>query len=81
MKLHDIQVFPLTNFYEYDVRFITRKKILVIEQSEIIREVKTLFKMASLDSISPKKTKENRIIIWFKSPKGKEFSYQANQEI
>lgn len=26
LKLHDIQVFPLTNFYEYDVRFITRKK-------------------------------------------------------
>ena len=79
LKLHEIKIYPLTNFYEYDVRFLTKKKLSVNEQAEIIREMNTLFKMAALDSISPNKTEKDKIIVWFKTPKAKEFSFSANQ--
>jgi hypothetical protein len=72
LKLVDVDSYLLTNVREYDVRFHTKKKLEPSEQAEIFDEIKTLFRMAGLnerESIHP-----NKIHVWFKHPRAKEFS-------
>lgn len=75
LKSFEIEEFHLTNFLEYDVRFITKKKLPVNDQVMIEKEVQSLFKMAGLDNKVKNKTQSNKVMIWFKTPREKEFYF------
>jgi hypothetical protein len=63
---------------KYEVRFITKKKMVTKDQEEIDSELKTLFKMASLDHIDDKHKSNNKIQAWFKTTREKEYSFTSN---
>jgi hypothetical protein len=44
---------------------------------KIDSEVKNFFKMAGLDKISPNKTKNDTILVWFKTPRAREWSFHG----
>ena len=75
LKLNDIDSYILTNWREYDVRFITPKKLGPEVQMEIDSEIKSLFKMASLDDVE--RHQRNKIVTWFKTPRAKEWSFHS----
>jgi len=75
LKLHDIDSYNLTQYREYDVRFITRKKLDEELQMEIDTEIKNLFTMAGLDDI--KKHHRNKVLTWFKTPNGKSWAFKS----
>ena len=75
LKLKDIESFYLTNFEEYDVRFITKEKIDPEIQTQIDTEVKSLFKMASLDEVE--RYTKNKICVWFKTPRQKDWTFHS----
>lgn len=75
LKLYDIDSFYLTNNREYDVRFLTKEKLEPEVQMEIDSDVKSLFKMASLDEIE--RHTRNKIGVWFKKPRQKEWTFHA----
>lgn len=77
LKLHNIESYYLTNNEEYDVRFITPKKLEPEVQMEIDSEVKNLFKMAGLDE--KKRHLRNKICVWFKTPRQKDWSFHSKQ--
>lgn len=76
LKLYDIDSYFLTNNEEYDVRFITPKKLEPEIQMEIDTEVKNLFKMAGLDE--KKRYLRNKICVWFRTPRQKDWSFHSN---
>ena len=76
LKLYDIDSYFLTNNEEYDVRFITQKKLEPEIQMEIDTEVKNLFKMAGLDE--KKRYLRNKICVWFRTPRQKDWSFHSN---
>jgi len=75
LKLEDVDSFYLTNYREYDVRFITPKKLDPEVQMEIDSEIKSLFKMVSLDEVE--RYQKNKIATWFKTPRAKEWSFHS----
>jgi len=75
LKIGDIDSYILTNFREYDVRLITPKKLEPEVQMEIDSEIKSLFKMASLDEVE--KYQKNKIVTWFKTPRAEEWSFKG----
>lgn len=75
LKLDTIDSFALTNFREYDIRFITKKKLEPEVQMEIDNDVKDLFRMASLDE--KERYLKNKIMTWFKTPREKEWSFHS----
>ena len=75
LKLKDIESFYLTNFEEYDVRFITKEKIDPEIQTQIDTEVKSLFKMASLDL--KKRALRDKVLVWFKTPRQKDWTFHG----
>jgi hypothetical protein len=77
LKIADIDSYRLTNVREYDVRLITKKKLEPKLQTEIFEEIQSLFQMAGLNErefLYP-----NKILVWFKHPRAKDFSYQSTQ--
>jgi len=75
LKIKDVDSYFLTNNREYDVRFITKKKLEPEVQMEIDAEIKNLFRMASLDE--KERWTRNKIAVWFKTPNAKEFSFHG----
>lgn len=75
LKLYDIDSYYLTNNREYDVRFITTKKLSPLVQEEIDTDVKNLFKMAGLDEVE--RYTRNKVATWFKTPRSKDFSFHS----
>lgn len=75
LKLKDIESYYLTNFEEYDVRFITKEKIDPEIQTQIDTEVKSLFKMASLDL--KKRALRDKVLVWFKTPRQKDWTFHG----
>ncbi len=76
LKLYDIDSYFLTNYREYDVRFIIKQKLEPELQMEIDRGIKSLFKVAGLDE--KERYTRNKIATWFKTPKSKDWSFTAN---
>lgn len=76
LKIKDIDSYFLTNNREYDVRFITPKKLEPEVQMEIDTEIKNLFRMAGLDE--KERYTRNKIAVWFKTPNAKDFSFHAH---
>ena len=77
IKIHSIDDYKLTNHVEYDVYLLTKKKLSVEDQMKIDSEVKNFFKMAGLDKISPNKTIKDNVLVWFKTPRAKEWSFHG----
>lgn len=75
IKIEDIDSYPLTNFREYDVRFITKTKLPSETQMEIDTEVKKLFAMAGLDEVE--KYYRNKIACWFKTSREKDWRFHG----
>jgi hypothetical protein len=75
LKINDIDSYNLTNVREYDVRFITPKKLDAEVQMQIDTEVKNLFKMAGLDEME--KFQRNKIATWFKTSRQKDWSFHS----
>lgn len=73
LKIHSIDSYNLANNREYDVRFLTKKKLSPQQQMDIHKEIKNLFKMSGLNEIE--KNTRNTILIWFKTPREESFSY------
>lgn len=73
LKLDKIDDFHLSQQNEYDVRFITKKKLDAETQTEIDTEIKNLFTMAGLDDIQ--KYKRDTVVTWFKAPNGKSWTF------
>ena len=65
----------MTNLVEFDVRFITRKKLDETLQMDIDTEVKNIFRMAGLDDIE--KRVRNKVAVWFKAPNGKSWVFKS----
>lgn len=78
IKLKKIDSYKLTNNEEFDVYFITKNKLEDDVQESIDTDVKSLFKMASLD-IKGKGPSRDKIMVWFKTPRAKEYSFKAKQ--
>lgn len=77
IKIHDIDSYRLTGRREYDVRFITEKKLDSETQMEIDTELKELFRMAALDETEREARFSNIIASWFKTPREKDFSFSS----
>ena len=75
LELHDIDSFTLSNNREYDVRFLTKRKLDQEVQMEIDTDVKSLFKMASLDEVE--RYTKNKICVWFKTPRQKDWTFHS----
>lgn len=76
LKLKDIDSYALTNYREYDVRFLTSEPLESDVQMEIDTEVKTLFKMVGLDNVE--RYTKNKIVVWFKEPRRKEWTFKSS---
>jgi hypothetical protein len=77
LKLHDIDSYPLNSRREYDVRFKVKEKLPSETQVKINEDVKSLFRMASLDELETNKRKRNTIKVWFKTPNSKDWSFSS----
>lgn len=75
LKLKDIDSYALTNYTEYDVRFLTSEPLESDVQMEIDTEVKTLFKMVGLDNVE--RYTKNKICVWFKQPRQKDWTFKS----
>ena len=75
LEIHDIDSFQLVDKRIYDVRFIVKEKLPSEIQQEIDSEVKLLFKMAGLEKIEEDGYERNKIKVWFKTPREKEFTF------
>ena len=61
----------------YDVRFLTKKELDSEIQEEIDTEIKTIFKMTSLDQIESSNGNRNIIRAWFKTPRQHNYNFTA----
>jgi len=77
VRIHDIDSYKLTNHTEYDVYLLTKTKLPIEDQMRIDSEVKNFFKMAGLDKIGQNKTQKDNILVWFKTPRAKEWSFHG----
>lgn len=78
LKISDISVTKWYNTKYYNVKLLTPKKLDSNTQEEIDTEIKNLFRMASLDSIEGENHHKNKISTWFKTPKGKDWTFNSN---
>jgi hypothetical protein len=79
IQLSDVDSFFFSGRRYYDVRFITKKELDSETQEEIDSELKTLFKMASLDQPDGNYFNKNTIKSWFKTPRQKQYSFSSRQ--
>jgi len=77
IELSDVDSLFLGSRRYYEVRFITKKELDVETQEEIDSEIKTLFKMASLDQPDRGYFNPSIIKTWFKTPRQKEYSFKS----
>lgn len=80
VKIHTIDSYKLTNHTEYDVYLLTKNKLPIEDQMRIDSEVKNFFKMAGLDKVGEKKTQKDNILVWFKTPRAKEWSFHGSSD-
>ena len=78
LKIKGIDSYKLTNKTEYDVYFLTKKKLSQEDQMTIDTQIKSFFKMAGLDIIEKNRTQKNNILVWFKTPKSREWTFHAS---
>lgn len=77
IRLSDVDSLFFAGRRYYDVRFITKKELDSEIQEEIDSELKTIFKMASLDQPDGFNNYPNVIRAWFKTPRQKNYSFTA----
>ena len=77
LKLVNVDSWSVTSYRTYNVRFMVKKKLPSELQQEIDTEVKTLFKMASLDEREQGRYEKNVIMVWFKTPREKHYTFSS----